>query len=268
MFTYFTDRDGKYQLGTLKESAFDPLSRTCEFMLKEEAHHMFVGTTGIDRVVTRTAELMREHDTEDIAPHGGIPLDVIQKYVNFHYSVSLDLFGSEKSTNAANYFTAGLKGRWQEERRKDDHVLTEDSAHIDVVRDGAVTTEEVSALIALNHDLRTEYVADCATGMKRWNRVLREGRDRPAPRPAARRLQPGGRPVPRPPHHAEGRPGGPGRVGGQQGPVAAHRGRQGARPVAHAAGLRAREDRRLDRPADEGHQRQAGRLRVRAPGVT
>src|SRR5437016_4089365 len=93
MFTYFTDRDGKYQLGTLKESAFDPLSRTCEFMLKEEAHHMFVGTTGVDRVVERTAQLMREHDTEDIARHGGIPLAVIQKYLNFHYSVSLDLFG-------------------------------------------------------------------------------------------------------------------------------------------------------------------------------
>ncbi|MGW7516075.1 hypothetical protein ACWGJ2_10835 [Streptomyces sp. NPDC054796] len=58
----FTDRDGKYQLGTLKESAFDPLSRTCEFMLKEEAHHMFVGTTGIDRVVTRSAQLIREDD--------------------------------------------------------------------------------------------------------------------------------------------------------------------------------------------------------------
>src|SRR5258707_2680866 len=67
MFTYFTDRDGKYQLGTLKESSFDPLSRTCEFMLKEEAHHMMVGTTGVDRVVTRTAELMRERDTDDIA---------------------------------------------------------------------------------------------------------------------------------------------------------------------------------------------------------
>ena len=176
MFTYFTDRDGKYQLGTLKESAFDPLSRTCEFMLKEEAHHMFVGTTGVDRVVARTAELMREHDTEDVAPHGGIPLDVIQKYVNFHYSVSLDLFVSEKSTNAANYFTAGLKGRWQEERRKDDHVLTEDGRAVETIRsDGfrdAITTEEVSALVALNHDLRTEYVADCQTGMKRWNRVL------------------------------------------------------------------------------------------------
>jgi benzoyl-CoA 2,3-dioxygenase component B len=172
MFTYFTDRDGKYQLGTLKESAFDPLSRTCEFMLKEEAHHMFVGTTGIDRVVTRTCELMREHDTADIAPHGGIPLDVIQKYVNFHYSVSLDLFGSELSTNAANYFTAGLKGRWQEERRKDDHVLTEDAFTIETVRDGSVATDEVPALPALNLDLRDEYVKDCRSGLKRWNRIL------------------------------------------------------------------------------------------------
>jgi len=42
-FTYFTDRDGKYQLKSLAESAFDPLSRTCRFMLTEEAHHMFVG---------------------------------------------------------------------------------------------------------------------------------------------------------------------------------------------------------------------------------
>src|SRR5215217_590777 len=80
MFTYFTDRDGKYQLGTLKESGFDPLARTCTFMLKEEAHHMFVGTTGVQRIVERTAQLMAEHDTDDIAPRGGIPLDVIQKY--------------------------------------------------------------------------------------------------------------------------------------------------------------------------------------------
>ena len=76
MFTYFTDRDGKYQLGTLKESGFDPLARTCEFMLKEEAHHMFVGTTGVQRVVERTAALMAEHGTDDVFPHGGIPLDV------------------------------------------------------------------------------------------------------------------------------------------------------------------------------------------------
>src|SRR4051794_22086698 len=174
MFTYFTDRDGKYQLGTLKESAFDPLSRTCEFMLKEEAHHMMVGTTGVDRVVTRTAELMKEHDTEDIAKHGGVPLDLIQKYLNFHYSVSLDLFGGDTSTNVANYYTAGLKGRWMEDRRRDDHKLTDDSIDVDALGDGDIGTTEVAALVGLNTDLRREYVADCQGGVKRWNRILEQ----------------------------------------------------------------------------------------------
>ena len=173
MFTYFTDRDGKYQLGTLKESAFDPLSRTCEFMLKEEAHHMMVGTTGVDRVVERTARLMTEHDTDEVAARGGIPLDVIQKYLNFHYSVSLDLFGGETSTNVANYYTAGLKGRWLEGRRRDDHKLTNDSILVDTVdEDGQIAQAEVAALVGLNTDLRREYIADCEGGVKRWNRIL------------------------------------------------------------------------------------------------
>jgi benzoyl-CoA 2,3-dioxygenase component B len=172
MFTYFTDRDGKYQLGTLKESAFDPLSRTCEFMLKEEAHHMFVGTTGVDRVVERTAQLMREHDTDDIAGFGGIPLEVIQKYLNFHYSVSLDLFGGETSTNVANYFASGLKGRWQEERRGDDHQLTNAVSAVERPDGGRIVTVDLPALTTLNHDLRTQYISDCETGITRWNRIL------------------------------------------------------------------------------------------------
>ncbi|HEY6497042.1 MAG TPA: benzoyl-CoA 2,3-epoxidase subunit BoxB [Trebonia sp.] len=172
MFTYFTDRDGKYQLGTLKESAFDPLSRTCEFMLKEEAHHMMVGTTGVDRVVERTAQVMVENDTDEVAALGAIPLPVIQKYLNFHYSVSLDLFGGETSTNVANYYTAGLKGRWLEERRKDDHRLTDDAIMVDALLEGDISKVEVSALTGLNTDLRREYIADCAGGVKRWNRIL------------------------------------------------------------------------------------------------
>jgi benzoyl-CoA 2,3-dioxygenase component B len=179
MFTYFTDRDGKYQLGTLKESAFDPLSRTCEFMLKEEAHHMMVGTTGIDRVVGRTAQVMVENNTDDVAALGVIPLPVIQKYLNFHYSVSLDLFGGETSTNVANYYTAGLKGRWMEERRKDDHRLTDDSIMVDTLADGqngekSIGLTEVSALVGLNTDLRREYISDCEGGVKRWNKILAE----------------------------------------------------------------------------------------------
>jgi benzoyl-CoA 2,3-dioxygenase component B len=172
MFTYFTDRDGKYQLGTLKESAFDPLSRTCEFMLKEEAHHMMVGTTGVDRVVERTAQVMTEQDTDEVAAHGAIPLSVIQKYLNFHYSVSLDLFGGETSTNVANYYTAGLKGRWLEERRKDDHLLTGDAIMVDALTEGDISQTEVAALVGLNTDLRREYIADCEGGVKRWNRIL------------------------------------------------------------------------------------------------
>ena len=177
MFTYFTDRDGKYQLGTLKESAFDPLSRTCEFMLKEEAHHMMVGTTGVDRVVERTAQVMVENDTDEVGALGAIPLPVIQKYLNFHYSVSLDLFGGETSTNVANYYTAGLKGRWLEGRRKDDHKLADDSIMVDAIDDAgdgrpAISQLEVSALVGLNTDLRREYIADCQGGVNRWNKIL------------------------------------------------------------------------------------------------
>jgi benzoyl-CoA 2,3-epoxidase subunit B len=174
MFTYFTDRDGKFQLGTLKESGFDPLSRTCAFMLKEESHHMFVGATGVDRIVERTAQLMREHDTEDIRAHGGIPLDVIQRYLNFHYTVSLDLFGGETSTNVAAYYTAGLKGRWSEDLRDDDHVLADSVSNVDALVDGRPATVEVPALLGLNQDLRARYVADCENGVSRWNRILGE----------------------------------------------------------------------------------------------
>ncbi|TKA04979.1 benzoyl-CoA 2,3-epoxidase subunit BoxB [Actinacidiphila oryziradicis] len=174
MFTYFTDRDGKYQLGTLKESGFDPLARTCEFMLKEEAHHMFVGTTGVQRVVERTAELIKEHGTDDIWQYGGIPLTVIQKYLNFQYSVSMDLFGSEQSTNAGNYYSSGLKGRWQENRRKDDHELLTSERLMNVVEDGQIVEKSVPLLSALNLDLRDEYVADCANGVRRWNQALED----------------------------------------------------------------------------------------------
>ncbi|WP_435202920.1 benzoyl-CoA 2,3-epoxidase subunit BoxB [Janibacter sp. GS2] len=174
MFTYFTDRDGKYQLGTLKESGFDPLARTCEFMLKEEAHHMFVGTTGVQRTVERTAEVMKANGGPATFEDGVIPLDIIQKYLNFQYSVSMDLFGSEQSTNAGNYYSSGLKGRWQETRRKDDHTLLDDEREMNYIEDGQIRTKTVPMISALNLDLRDEYVADCENGVRRWNQALED----------------------------------------------------------------------------------------------
>ncbi len=174
LFTYFTDRDGKFQLASLRESGFDPLSRTCEFMLKEEAHHMFVGASGVARVLQRTVQLMKEHDTDDIGPFGGIDVATVQRYLNFHYSVSLDLFGAETSTNAANYYAAGLKGRFQEERREDDHRLHGAVRAVPAVVDGTVGEREVPALSALNETLRADYIEDCQKGVDRWNRILGE----------------------------------------------------------------------------------------------
>jgi len=135
---------------------------------------MFVGTTGIDRVVERTVQVMIENNTDDVTALGAIPLKLIQKYLNFHYSVSLDLFGGETSTNVANYYTAGLKGRWSEERRRDDHTLTEDSIMVDSINDGEIGQAEVAALVGLNTDLRREYIADCQNGVNRWNRLLED----------------------------------------------------------------------------------------------
>jgi benzoyl-CoA 2,3-dioxygenase component B len=172
MFTYFTDRDGKFQLASLAESGFDPLARTCQFMLKEEAHHMFVGAAGVGRVVQRTVELMREHDTADVTPWGGINVDVLQRYLNLHFTVSLDLFGNETSTNAANYFGAGLKGRYAESARTDDHRLHDDTVEVPQLADGVISTRRVASLSALNATLRSDYVDDCQKGVDRWNRTL------------------------------------------------------------------------------------------------
>ena len=172
MFTVFTDRDGKFQLASLAESGFDPLSRSCRFMLTEEAHHMFVGETGISRILQRTCELMKEHKTDDVRALCAIDLPTIQKYLNFHFSVSLDLFGQEASTNAANYYTMGVKGRFLETRIEDDHLLTGAAYEIETVEDGRIVKKQVPALSALNERLRQDYIEDCARGVLRWNKVI------------------------------------------------------------------------------------------------
>jgi benzoyl-CoA 2,3-dioxygenase component B len=142
-------------------------------MLTEEAHHMFVGETGVGRVVQRTCQLMREHDTDDVRPLGGIDLKTLQRYLNFHYSVSLDLFGSEVSTNAANYYTMGLKGRFEETKKDDDHVLKAATYPVTTLEGDRIVAREEPALPALNERLRDDYIADCQRGVNRWNETIK-----------------------------------------------------------------------------------------------
>jgi benzoyl-CoA 2,3-dioxygenase component B len=178
MFTFFTDRDGKMQLAALAQSGFDPLSRTCRFMLTEEAHHMFVGETGVTRIIQRTCEAMKAagitdpYDVDRVRALGVIDLPTLQKKANLHFSLTLDLFGNEISTNAANAFNAGLKGRYQEDKLTDDHQLINATYPVLRPRDGVLVNEAVPALSALNMRLRDDYVADAAAGVNRWNRVF------------------------------------------------------------------------------------------------
>ncbi len=174
MFTFFTDRDGKMQLHALAQSGFDPLSRTCRFMLTEEAHHMFVGQSGVGRIIERTCAAMREAgiddptDIERVRARGVIDLPTIQKRMNLHFSLTLDLFGSEISTNAANAFNAGLKGRYQEDQIADDHLLVDSTYPVLRLKDGHIVKEDLPALSALNMRLRDDYVADAASAVERW----------------------------------------------------------------------------------------------------
>ncbi|HEY2528668.1 MAG TPA: benzoyl-CoA 2,3-epoxidase subunit BoxB [Xanthobacteraceae bacterium] len=178
MFTFFTDRDGKMQLESLAQSGFDPLARTCRFMLTEEAHHMFVGETGVGRTVQRSCEAMQAKGIEDPADIdkvrglGVIDLPTIQKKLNLHYSLSLDLFGSEVSTNAANSFTAGLKGRFQESKINDDHRLENATYPVLKLVDGEIRRVDEPALTAINMRLRDDYTADCQRGVDRWNKII------------------------------------------------------------------------------------------------
>src|SRR5207249_4442234 len=172
MFTMFTDRDGKSQLMSLSESSLDPLSRTTRFMLTEEAHHMFVGETGVSRILQRTCELMREAGfSEDVRKVGGIDIPTIQKHLNQWFSLSLDLHGGEVSSNAASYFANGLKGRAKEETF-DDHVVDTSIYNMEFFEGGRTSVKEVPMRTAMNEVLRDWYVGDCSAGVERWNRIL------------------------------------------------------------------------------------------------
>jgi len=179
MFTTFTDRDGKMQLESLAHSGFDPLARTTRFMLTEEGHHMFVGRTGVERIVQRTCEAMRDggiadpYDAGAVRDLGVIDLPTLQRKINFHYSVTLDLFGAELSTNAANSFNASLKGRFHETNIDDDHQLHGSTYPVLRPLGGKIVASDEPALNAINARLCDDYISDCESVLMRWNRVIK-----------------------------------------------------------------------------------------------
>jgi benzoyl-CoA 2,3-dioxygenase component B len=178
MFTFFTDRDGKMQLAALAESGFDPLSRTCRFMLTEEAHHMFVGETGVQRTVEATCAAMVKagikdpNEVEAVRRLDVVDLPLLQRKANLHIAVTRDLFGGEVSSNAAEAFSAGLKGRFNEAKLGDDHVLADATYPVQRIEGRRIVEEQVPALRAINARLLDDYIADCQGGIDRWNKAI------------------------------------------------------------------------------------------------
>ncbi|MBX3273634.1 MAG: benzoyl-CoA 2,3-epoxidase subunit BoxB [Sandaracinaceae bacterium] len=173
-FTMFTDRDGKFQLAALSESGFDPLARATQFMLTEESFHLFTGETGVERVVQRACELMKQDPNGDARAQGGIDLPTIQKWINFWFSSAVELFGGEISSNAADYFATGLKGRYREAAKYQDHQALGDVYEMTVFEGGKLDRREVPLRNALNEVLRDEYVADCERAVRKWNHVIKK----------------------------------------------------------------------------------------------
>ena len=173
-FTMFTDRDGKYQLAALSESGFDPLARATQFMLTEESFHLFTGETGIERIVQRAAELTKLDPNGDARAQGGIDLPTIQKWINFWFSSAVELFGGEISSNAADYFATGLKGRYREQQKYQDHRALGESYEMTLFKEGKLTSDAVPLRNALNEVLRDEYVSDCERAVRKWNHVIKK----------------------------------------------------------------------------------------------
>jgi benzoyl-CoA 2,3-dioxygenase component B len=263
MFTYFTDRDGKFQLNALAESGFDPLARTTKFMLTEEAHHMFVGEAGVARVIQRTCEVMNALRTDDparVRAAGAIDLPTVQRYLNFHYSVTIDLFGADQSSNAAIFYSSGLKGRFEEGKRDDDHRLKGATYKVLELRDGRIV--ETDAECAERGAARRVH-SRLRCGRRAVEQGHREGRPARSTGRSAQGLQPPHRCARRGAHRA-GRPRRRRRrVGLTRDGMAPERRRPRVRCVADGARRRAGTFRQLDRSTGDRREPPAGRLRVR-----
>jgi benzoyl-CoA 2,3-dioxygenase component B len=129
---------------------------------------MFVGETGVDRIVARTCELMKRGD---VRAQGGIDLATLQKYLNLWFSLSEDLFGGEISSNAADFFAAGVKGRYKEAQYQD-HRALDGSYKMTVVEEGKLVEQDIPLRTAMNEVLRDGYVEDCQRAVNKWNRTI------------------------------------------------------------------------------------------------
>ena len=266
MFTMFTDRDGKSQLMSLSESSLDPLARTTRFMLTEEAHHMFVGETGIARILERTCQLMKQAGLLGGRAQGRrhrppddpeAPEPVVQPQPRPARQRGLEQRRRPTSPTASR--AAPRKTPSTSTSCKNAYY------NMEFFEDGKAVTKEVPMRNAMNEVLRDWYVGDCAAGVDRWNRILESHGMSDRLRLPDRKF-----------HRGIGMYSGfhfdPERRPAQRGGVGARASTSGCRRAADTeyllsimdeAGVRAGQVRELHRAAAARHQPAADRFRVR-----
>ena len=209
------------------------------------------------------------NEVEAVRKLGVVDLPLLQRKLNFHASVTRDLFGSEISSNAAEVFGAGIKGRFNEANLKsDDHVLQDATYPVTRVVDGKLVVEDAPALRALNSRLLDDFIVDCQGGIDRWNKSVEKAGIDFQVRPAAQGLQSQDRRARRQTHQPDRR--GPyGRsVEREERRLAAQRRGHGVHQFADEAVPGAGQICELDRPAARRRQQPGGRFRICEDRVT
>ena len=173
MFTMFTDRDGKSQLLSLSESSLDPLSRTTRFMLTEEAHHMFVGETGIARIIERTCQLMKE------AGYSGGRAQARRHRPADDPEVHQPLVQPQpRSARQRDLDQRRVVLRQRPEGARAGREVGRPPRHRGVLRarragrTAASSAKPIPMRTAMNEVLRDWYVGDCEAGVQRWNKIF------------------------------------------------------------------------------------------------
>ena len=121
----------------------------------------------------KEARIDDPNDIEAVRKLGVIDLPTLQKKANLHFSLTLDLFGNEISTNAANAFHAGLKGRFREERLDDDHKLESGTYPVMRLIDGKIAERGRARALGAQHAAARRLrrrLPMCGVG--RWNKVI------------------------------------------------------------------------------------------------
>ena len=173
---------------------FDPLARTTKFMLTEEAHHMFVGESGVSRVLQRTAQVMNELKTDDpqkVRAAGAIDLPHDPALPQLPLQRDDRPVRRRPVEQRRDLLQLGPEGplRGRQARRRP-RAQGPDLQGARSRRTASSSRRKCRCSTRSNEVLRDDFIKDSVAGVGRWNKVLEKAGIPTAPDRAAQGVQP------------------------------------------------------------------------------